>query len=153
MGNSMTYNSVDLGGANYGFIITDNTFIRPPQPRVNRDALAQADGEAVQGSTFGARQGVVSGVVVATSYANLITQQNNINAALEAGQEGAKTTAFDALSGKQWQCRVLSVDYGAETAATIDLAITLLAPDPWPEATSATTTGDVGVDGSGTTSI
>lgn len=148
MANSMTFNSVDLGGTNYKFVVEENRFLDPPQPRVNRDSLAMADGEAAQGSTYAARVGVVAGTVYATSFANLKTQIANIEAALSGGQTGAKITTFDSLSGKQFRTRPVSVVWTNQTAVTIDLAITFLAPDPWAEATSATTvTGNTDGDG------
>jgi len=143
---------VDFGGANYGFIVETNNFVRMPTPRLNRDALAQADGDAVQGSTFEALTGSVGGIIVATSFANLKTQRDNIIAALAAGQEGAKTLTFDAFSGKQWNARVLGVEPGEETSITQRLTITFLAQNPWPSATSATNvTGNN--DGGGGTNI
>lgn len=153
MANSLTFNSVDLGGANYGFIVESNTLVQMPQPRVNRDPLAQADGGVAQGSTFAAKEGVVSGIVVATSFANLKTQRANIEAALAKGQEGAKTLTFDAFSGKQWTARPVGIDWGEETPITIRLAIRFYAPNPWPVATSATTTDDQNNDGGGITNI
>lgn len=152
MANSITYNSVDLGGGSYGFTVESAPFLGAAQPRVVRDRLASADGELTQGATFEARVGEVSGVVVATSYANLLTQQANIFAALRAGQEGVKALTFDARSGKSWNARVLSVNWTEETAATARLSITFLAPDPWSIATSSTNTND-SIDGSGTTTI
>jgi len=152
MSNSLTYNAVDLGGASYLYTVTENTFVRPPQPRINRDRLAQADGEAAQGATFEALTGVVRGLVCATSFANLKTQRNNLAAALAVGQEGVKALTFDAFSGKSWQARVLAVEWFDETPVTIGLAITFYAPDPWSQATSATT-GGTNNDGDGGTSI
>lgn len=152
MANSMTYNGVDLGGSNYRFVVEENRFLDPPQPRVNREPLAMADGEAVQGASFGARVGVVRGVVHATSYANLLVQRDNIEAALSVGQMGAKVVSFDSLSGKQFRARVLQTAWSNETPCTIDLAITLLAPDPWAEASSATTDGGA-TAGGGTTDL
>lgn len=152
MSNSLTYNAVDFGGANYLYTVTENAFIRPPQPRVIRDRYAQADGEAAQGATFEALTGVVRGLVCATSFANLKTQRNNLASALAVGQEGVKALTFDAVSGKSWQARVLAMDWYDETPVTIGLAITFYAPDPWPLATSATT-GGTSNDGDGSTSI
>ena len=151
MSNSLSYNAVDLGGVNYGFIVEENDFVNPPQPRINRDALAMADGDAAQGATFGALVGVVKGVVSAASYTALHTQRDNIAGALAAGQEGVKALTFDAISGKSWNARVLGTSWSNETPITIDLAITFYAPDPWPEATSATTAGPTSISGSPTT--
>lgn len=142
MSNSLSYNSVDLGGANYGFIVEENNFVRMPTPRLNRDALAQADGEVIQGSTFEALTGSVSGIIIATSFANLKTQRDNIIAALAAGQEGAKVLTFDAFSGRQWLARVVNAEPGDETSVTQRLTITFAAPSPWSTATTATTGGD-----------
>lgn len=139
MANSMTINGVDLGGSNYGFVIEENTFTTPPRPRVVRDNLAMADGDAAQGASFDGRTGVVKGVVIATSFANLLTQKENIQRATWATQSGNKVISFDAHTGKQWRGRVLDVQYGTETATTVELTITLYAPQPWAEASSATT--------------
>lgn len=152
MSNSLSYNSVDFGGASYGYIVDANDFVRMPAPRINRDRLAGGDGEVAQGATFEARTGTVSGLVVATSFANLKTQRDNIESALMAGQEGVKALTFDAFSGKQWNARVLAAAWSEETPITIRLTITFYAPDPWPEATSATTDND-SIDGSGTTTL
>lgn len=152
MSNSLTYNGIDLGGGNYGFIVTDNDFIKPPQPRINKDTLSSADGDIAQGATFGSKAGAVQGIVVASSYANLITQRNNIAAVLQTGQEGVKAVTFDAWSGKSWQARIDSTTWGEESAVTIELTINFYAPDPWPIATSATNESD-SVDGSGETTI
>ena len=151
MSNSLTYDSVDLGGVNYGFILEQNDFVNPPQPRINRDALAMADGEVAQGATFGARVGVVKGVVSAASYTALHTQRDNIAGALAVGQEGVKVLTFDAISGKQWNARVMGTTWSNETPITIDLAITFYAPNPWAEATAPTTGGPTAIGGSPTT--
>lgn len=151
MSNSMTINGVDLGGDNYRLIVEANDFKYHPQPRINRDALASADGDAVQGATFGARLGVVSGVIHAASYADLQTQRENVERALAVAQEGAKVVTFDAIPGKQWRCRVTGMAFSNERISTVDVAITLLAPDPWPEATSATTVSGTPISGSPTT--
>lgn len=139
MSHSMTIDGVDLGGANYGFIIEENDFTTPPRPRVVRDHLAMADGDASQGSSFDGRTGVVSGLVVATSYENLLTQKENIQRATWLTQSGNKVITFDAHPGKQWEGRVLDVQYGQETGCTVELSITLYAPQPWAKASSATT--------------
>ena len=150
MSNSMTINGVDLGGESYGFIVEANSFINPPQPRVNREQLASADGEALQGATFEARTGVVSGVVHASDYEELIIKFQNLVQALAVTQEGVKVTSFDARPGLQWRTRVLNTNWTNETACTIDLAITLIAPEPWAEASSATE-GDGAIASSPTT--
>lgn len=152
MSNSMTINDVDLGGENYGFVVEANSFLDTPQPRVNRDRLASADGEVLQGSTFDARTGVVSGVVHASNYENLIVQFNNLAGALLVTQEGTKVVTFDARPGVQFRCRVLNTSWSNETACTMDLAITLVAPNPWAEASEATE-GSGNNDGSGGTTL
>lgn len=151
MSNSMTINGVDLGGSNYNLIVEANEFKYHPQPRINRSALASADGDAVQGATFGARMGVVSGVIHAASYADLLTQRGNVEQALAVAQEGAKVVSFDAIPSKQWRCRLVGLAFSNERITTVDVAITLLAPDPWPEATSATTVSGTPISGSPTT--
>lgn len=152
MSNSLTYNSVDFGGANYGYVVEANTFVHGPQPRLYRDPLAQADGEAMQGATFNARDGVVSGVVCASSFANLKTQRANIEAALIVGQEGVKALTFDAFSGASYQARVASWSWSDETPVTIRLDIRFVAPSPWAIATSSTNVTGSNAGG-GTTSI
>jgi len=142
---------VDFGGANYGLVVQENDFVNPPQPRIDRDALAMADGDAAQGASFEALSGAVKGIVVATSFANLKTQRANIAAALAAGQEGAKALAFDTHSGVQWLARVMGTSWSNETATTIELAITFYAPDPWPVATSATSPAPTTITGSPST--
>jgi predicted phage tail component-like protein len=152
MSNSFTYNNIDFGGTNYGFIVEENNFVRMPTPRLNRDALAQVDGEAIQGSTFEALSGSVSGIIIATSFANLKTQRDNIMAALASGQEGAKALTFDAFAGKQWMARVVGAEPGEETSITQRLSITFVAPSPWSTATTATEGGDDN-DGDGSTTL
>jgi len=139
MAHSMTIDGIDLGGANYGFVVEKNDFVTPPDARVNRDRLAMADGDAAQGSTFDGRTGVVSGVVVATSYENLLAQKENIQRVTWLTQSGSKVLTFDAHAGKQWRGRVLKVAYSNETPVTVDLVLTLYAPQPWAEASTATT--------------
>jgi hypothetical protein len=151
MAHSMTIDSIDLGGIDYGFIIESNDFTTPPDARVNRDAYAMADGESAQGATFGARTGTVSGVVVASSYAGLLVQKENIQRATWLTQSGSKVLTFDAHTGKQWRGRVLSVTYGAETTVTAELSLTLYAPLPWAEASAATEVAGVSIPGSPTT--
>lgn len=153
MSNSLSYNSVDFGGANYGLVVDSNRFVDMPEPRINRDMLAQSDGEVAQGSTFNARSGPVSGIVFASSFANLKTQRDNIEAALAVGQEGVKALTFDAFSGKSWQARVISVNWSDETPVTIRCTVVFYAPDPWPIATSSTELGDTLNDGGGNTVI
>ena len=152
MSNSLIFNGVDFGGAGYGLVVTGNTFVQPPQPRINRDALASADGDIAQGATFEALTGDVTGIVLATSYANLITARNNIAAALQTGQEGVKALSFDAWTGKSWMARPYSVKWGEESTVTIELTITFYAPDPWALATTPTTS-DGSNSGTGTTTI
>lgn len=139
MAHSMTIDGVDLGGANYGFIIEENDFVSPPQARVVRDRLAMADGDAAQGASFDARTGVVKGVVAASSWANLLIQKENIQRATWATQSGNKVLTFDAHTDKQWRGRVIGVTYGRETPTTVELSLSLYAPQPWAEASSATT--------------
>lgn len=150
MGNSATYNSVDLGGANYLWMIDGNRFVDPPIPRVNRVPLVAADGEATQGATFGARVGEVTGLVFATSFANLKTQRNNIEAALSVGQEGPKALSFDAFSGKTYQARILEQKWSEETPTTIRLTVVFHAAQPWPTGTPVTGDDDP-IDVGGTT--
>lgn len=151
MANSMTLDGVDLGGSNYQFVVEKNDFVSPPRARVNQDRLAMADGDASQGSSFDARTGVVSGVVRAADYTDLIAQRENINRACFKTQEGPKVVTFDAHPSKQWRARVINVIYSNETPTTVDLAITLYAPQPWAEATSAATVTAVPIAGSPTT--
>lgn len=152
MSNSLTYKAVDFGGASYGFIVEQNGFAQGfVPPRVYRQGLSVADGEATQGATFGARVGAVRGKVIATSYANLLTQRANIEAALSAGQTGVQTLTFDAISGKQWSAKVLGVNWDNETSITAELSITFEAPQPWPVATSETSVTGTSVSAGGTT--
>lgn len=151
MSHSMSIDGIDLGGANYGFIVEANDFVSPPDARVNRDALAMADGDAAQGSSFDGRTGVVSGIVVATNWENLLIQKENIQRVTWSTQSGNKVIAFDAHPGKQYRGRVLDVRYSNETPVTVDLALTLYAPQPWAEATSATTVTGAAIASSPTT--
>ncbi len=137
MAHSMSIDGIDLGGANYGFIVEANDFVSPPDARVNRDALAMADGDAAQGSSFDGRTGVVSGVVVATSWENLLIQKENIQRVTWLTQSGNKVLAFDAHAGKQYRGRVLKVQYGNETPCTVELSLTLYAPQPWAESAAS----------------
>ena len=151
MSHSMSIDSIDLGGVNYGFTVEANDFVSPPQARVNRDHLAMADGDAAQGSSFDARTGVVSGIVVATSYENLLIQKENIQRVTWLTQSGNKVLAFDAHPGKQYRGRVIDVKYSNETPVTVDLALTLYAPQPWAEAVDVTEATGVGIPTSPTT--
>lgn len=151
MAHSITIDGVDLGGAEHGFTVEANDFVNPPEARVNRDAFAMADGEAAQGATFGARTGTVSGVVQASSYANLLIQRENINRACFKTQEGSKVLTFDAQPGKQWRGRVLKASWGEGTTVTAELALTLYAPQPWAEASAAAEVAGVSIPSSPTT--
>lgn len=151
MSNSMSIDGVDLGGTNYRFVVERNDFVTPPTPRVNRDNLAMADGDAAQGSSFNARTGVVSGVVHAPTFTDLLACKENIQRVTWSTQSGNKVIAFDAHPGKQYRGRVLDVRYSNETPVTVDLALTLYAPQPWAEATSATTVTGAAIASSPTT--
>jgi hypothetical protein len=151
MSNSLSFNSIDYGGTNYGFVVTENNFVEAhPVPRVNRRALSNADGEASQGATFGAREGAVRGIVTGTSFANLKTRLGNIAAALQTAQEGPKALVFDTHSTKQWSARVLGARPEFTSTVTATLAITFYAADPWPLATTETTGGPTAVSPGGT---
>lgn len=151
MSNSMSIDGIDLGGTNYNFVVEKNDFVTPPDPRVNRDALAMADGEAAQGASFGGRTGVVSGVVHAATFTDLLAAKENIQRVTWLTQSGEKVIAFDAHPGKQYRGRALRVAYSNETPTTVDLALTLYAPQPWAEATSATTVTGAAIASSPTT--
>jgi hypothetical protein len=152
MSNSLTYNAVDLGGASYGFTIESNEFVNAiPNPRMNRQPLSSADGEASQGATFGARTGSVAGVITASTNAALQTQRDNIEAALAAGQEGPKVLSFDSVSGKQWDARILGVSFSEIGATALGMSIQFYAAQPWAVATSESDSGDLSVSSGGTT--
>lgn len=152
MANSCTYNSVDLGGASYNLVIEENEFARmSPAPRMNRQALSAADGEASQGASFGAREGIVRGVISASSYSALRTLRDNLVSALAVGQEGAKALVFDAISGKQWNARVTNLAFMAESAGLMEVVITFYAAQPWAVATSETASADTATTAGGTT--
>lgn len=154
MSNSLTFASVDLGGANYKYVVTENNFADSfPPPRVARRALSNRDGEATQGATFGAREGAVRGIVTAASRSALLTQQENIRQALALGQVGPQALSFDTHSGKSWQARVLGATWRETSNVTADLSITFHAAQPWPIATSETTGSDDAVVSSGTTLV
>jgi len=147
---SLTYNSIDL--ADYGFVVESNGFaLASPTPRVNRQPLTNRDGEASQGVSFDARVGTVSGVITAANLSALQTARRNVEAALAAGQTGGKALTFDAVSGKQWTAKVTSIDFGSETATTLEVAIQFYAAQPWPIATSETEGDDESVSPGGTT--
>lgn len=151
MAHSMSIDGIDLGGIDYGFIVESNDFVTPPDPRVNRDRLAMADGDAAQGSSFDGRTGTVKGIVVATTWENLLAQKENIQRVTWLTQSGSKVLAFDAHAGKQWRGRVLKVSYDNETATTVDLTLTLYAPQPWAEAAAAVEVAGVAIGSSPTT--
>lgn len=151
MSNSMSIDGVDLGGANYNFVVDKNDFVTPPTPRVNRDNLAMADGDASQGASFDARTGVVSGVVHAANFTDLLACKENIQRVTWSTQSGNKIIAFDSHPDKQYRGRVLNVVYSNETPVTVELALTLYAPHPWAEATSATTVTGASIASSPTT--
>lgn len=151
MSNSMTLDGVDLGGTNYRLVIESNDFVTPPAPRVNRDGLAMADGEAAQGASFGARTGTVRGVITAPTFTDLLACKENLQRVTWKTQAGEKVATFDAHPGKQYRVRVLDVAYANETPVSVDVTLTLYAPQPWAEATSATTVSGVSIASSPTT--
>ena len=126
MANSMTLDGVDRAGRTIS-LWWKKRLCKSTEGSGKSGPTCHGRRRCEPGSSFDARTGVVSGVVKAADYTDLLAQRENINQACFKTQEGPKVVTFDAFPGKQFRAQVINVIYSNETPTTVDPAITLCA--------------------------
>lgn len=153
MSYSFTYQDIDFGGENYRVYVTGTNYQQMPEPRVNVDRYAQADGAAIQGSTFNARRIALRCQLVASDATNRATQMDNVVAALVVSQAtGPGDLSIDQFPGKLFTNAKLLSDITAAVYARMEEFTLEFICDSWPSATDATE-GDGSNAAGGITSI
>jgi hypothetical protein len=151
---SFTYQSTDFGGASYNVYVTGAGHQRMPQPRVNIDAYAQADGAAVQGSTYDPASISIECKLVGATAAARVTQMNNFIGKLSLSQSvGGSNLSIDMLPGNVWTNARLTSDISAIVRARMEAFTLTFTADSWPAAASESELGDTSASGTGVTTV
>jgi len=152
MSHGLTYHDVDLSGENYGVYVVSANIQRMPQPRVNIDEYAQADGGAVQGSTFGLRRIGLDCVLVASTVANRATQITNVLGVLNLTQGGGGDLIIQMFPDRIYKNARITNAIDAEVSGRMEKFQLQFVCDPWPE--SATVDEETGgISGTGVTTL
>jgi phage-related protein len=151
---SFTYHGFDFGGENYGVTVIGAEYERLPQPRLAVDEYAQRDGASFQGSTYGPRRIALECRLVGSTEANRRVQLDNVLGVLNLSQaQGGGDLTIDAIPGKVFTGARLQSAVDSQLSARLESFTLQFVADPWPTAGESTSTGDVAVSGSGTTTV
>ena len=147
-GASFSFHGVDFGGDDYGVYVISRQWPRLPQPRVNRASFAQRDGGVTQGATWDSRRITLECALVASNETNRVIQAANVTEALVLSQDtGPGNLQVDYHAGLLWTNARLMRGVESEIAKNGESFTLEFDADPWPFASSSSSTTVVAADG------
>ena len=102
MANSFSFNSTDLGGANYGLTVLENSFPFLAQPNIDVRIVAQQFGGVSRFGSFGTLVIPIRCVVTGSTAADLWTKMDAIRTILDP-QLGEKNLQLDWITDRYWK--------------------------------------------------